>query len=85
MLRQGASQPWQNAMKILTGQSIMDASGILEYFSPLHNWLEEYNKKNDVFLGWEESDKGEVLTNSIYVSRVCIVALYSMFVPGCSP
>ncbi|KAJ8910672.1 hypothetical protein NQ315_002921 [Exocentrus adspersus] len=57
MLSMGSSKPWPDAMEVLTGQRTMDASGLLEYFKPLQNWLEEENKKNGVFIGWEPSKK----------------------------
>jgi peptidyl-dipeptidase A len=44
MLALGASQPWQDALYELTGQRVMDARAILEYFEPLQHWLEEQNK-----------------------------------------
>ncbi|HEX7110983.1 MAG TPA: M2 family metallopeptidase, partial [Mizugakiibacter sp.] len=50
MLGAGASQPWQQTLKTLTGQDDMDASAILDYFKPLHAWLEEQNKGVDC--GW---------------------------------
>lgn len=59
MLQLGGSRPWPDAMEVLTGQRNMDASGLLEYFRPLQNWLEDYNKKNRVYVGWEQSSKGK--------------------------
>ncbi|MES2858996.1 MAG: M2 family metallopeptidase [Pseudomonadota bacterium] len=43
MLGKGASQPWQQTMKELTGGEKMDASAVLEYFAPLQTWLKEQN------------------------------------------
>ena len=43
MLSKGASQPWQQTMKELTGGEKMDASAVLEYFAPLQGWLKEQN------------------------------------------
>ena len=54
----GSSKPWPDAIEVLTGQRTMDASALLEYFKPLHKWLETENKKNGAFIGWEKSDKG---------------------------
>jgi len=51
MLAQGASQPWQDTMKQLTGTREMDASAIIEYFKPLEAWLDEQNKGQDC--GWD--------------------------------
>ncbi|XP_019640619.1 PREDICTED: angiotensin-converting enzyme-like [Branchiostoma belcheri] len=50
MLRMGNSQPWPEAMKVMTGQNKMAASAILEYFQPLMKWLREQN--GDESIGW---------------------------------
>jgi peptidyl-dipeptidase A len=44
MLALGASRPWPEAMKAISGESAADASALLEYFAPLHKWLKEQNK-----------------------------------------
>jgi peptidyl-dipeptidase A len=44
MLEMGSSQPWQEAYKVLTGNEKMDATAILDYFSPLQTWLKEKNQ-----------------------------------------
>ena len=50
MLSKGASQPWQQTMKELTGGEKMDASAVLEYFAPLQTWLKEKNAGSSC--GW---------------------------------
>ena len=50
MLGKGASQPWQQTLKELTGQDDMDASAILDYFAPLQAWLKEQNRGQEC--GW---------------------------------
>ena len=50
MLKAGASQPWQQTLKEMTGEDSMDASAILDYFAPLQGWLKEQNK--DKTCGW---------------------------------
>ncbi len=50
MLSMGASQPWPEAMEVLTGEREMDATAILDYFAPLREWLNEQNKGKPV--GW---------------------------------
>jgi peptidyl-dipeptidase A len=40
MLALGASRPWPNAYRKMTGQGEADASALLEYFAPLRAWLE---------------------------------------------
>jgi peptidyl-dipeptidase A len=43
MLALGASKPWQDALEKISGQREMDASAILDYFKPLHEWLKQQN------------------------------------------
>lgn len=44
MLQKGASQPWPQTLRELTGGEQMDASAVLEYFAPLQTWLKEQNQ-----------------------------------------
>jgi peptidyl-dipeptidase A len=44
MLKMGASQPWPEAMRVMTGKDKADAGPMLEYFAPLLAWLKEQNK-----------------------------------------
>jgi peptidyl-dipeptidase A len=44
MLSMGASKPWPEALKAMTGTDKADASAIVEYFQPLMDWLKEQNK-----------------------------------------
>ncbi|KAG6454446.1 hypothetical protein O3G_MSEX008728 [Manduca sexta] len=55
MLQMGSSRPWPDAMEAITGQRKMDASGVLEYFAPLYDWLKAENERNNEFVGWEPS------------------------------
>ena len=50
MLEMGASQPWPDALEVVTGQRDMDATAILDYFAPLQAWLDEQNA--DRSCGW---------------------------------
>ena len=50
MLEMGKSRPWPEAMTALTGQPELDASAIIDYFTPLKAWLDEQNK--DRQCGW---------------------------------
>ncbi len=43
MLALGASRPWPEALKSMTGEDRMDASAILDYFAPLKAWLDQQN------------------------------------------
>jgi hypothetical protein len=57
MLQLGSSKPWPDAMEVLSGQREMDASGLLEYFKPLAEWLEKNNRQFGEYVGWERSQK----------------------------
>ena len=50
MLALGASKPWPEAMKAITGSDKADAAALLEYFAPLAAWLKEQNKGQQC--GW---------------------------------
>lgn len=50
LLAQGASRPWPETLERLTGTRQMDASAIIEYFSPLMRYLETQNR--DRRCGW---------------------------------
>jgi peptidyl-dipeptidase A len=45
MLEMGASRPWNEALKAVTGEDKLDASAIIDYFAPLKVWLDEQNKE----------------------------------------
>ena len=44
MMAMGLERPWPEALEALTGETQMDATAILDYFKPLHDWLKEQNK-----------------------------------------
>ncbi|MFT3843194.1 MAG: M2 family metallopeptidase [Myxococcaceae bacterium] len=44
MLAMGASKPWPEALKALSGETQMDASAVVDYFQPLMKWLETQNQ-----------------------------------------
>jgi peptidyl-dipeptidase A len=51
MMEMGLSRPWPDALDALTGQREMDATAILDYFAPLHAWLDEQNAGRTC--GWQ--------------------------------
>jgi peptidyl-dipeptidase A len=51
MLELGASRPWPEALGVLTGESKMDATAILDYFAPLKEFLDKQNA--GATLGWK--------------------------------
>lgn len=52
MLELGASRPWPEAMKLLTGQSSMSAEPLMDYFKPLIDYLAEENLRASDCFGW---------------------------------
>ncbi|KAM4622364.1 angiotensin-converting enzyme [Discoglossus pictus] len=54
VLRQGSSKTWQEILKNMTNTDKMDVGPLLEYFSPVTQWLMEQNQKNNETLGWPE-------------------------------
>ena len=50
MMAMGASEPWQDALETFTGARTVSASGMLEYFRPLQEYLETEN--NGRACGW---------------------------------
>ncbi|GGQ06628.1 M2 family metallopeptidase [Shewanella litoralis] len=52
MLEMGASQPWPEALNVVTGTKRMDAKAVLDYFVPLQVWLDEQNNEANRQCGW---------------------------------
>ncbi|QYJ87779.1 M2 family metallopeptidase [Shewanella mesophila] len=52
MLEMGQSQPWPEALSVVTGSKEMDASAVLDYFAPLKVWLDEQNQSANRQCGW---------------------------------
>jgi peptidyl-dipeptidase A len=44
MLEMGASQPWPEALNVVTGTKQMNGTAIVNYFAPLKTWLDQQNK-----------------------------------------
>ncbi len=44
MLAMGQSHEWPDALETITGTRTMEADGLLEYFRPLREWLDEQNR-----------------------------------------
>ena len=52
-LKVGASEPWPDVLKLMTGRTKMNADVILEYFQPLEKWLDNIIKQHQIPLGWD--------------------------------
>jgi peptidyl-dipeptidase A len=51
MLSLGASRPWRDALAVLSGETEMDATAILDYYAPLLTWLKAQNQGQQC--GWQ--------------------------------
>ncbi|KAK7912939.1 hypothetical protein WMY93_013150 [Mugilogobius chulae] len=52
MLELGRSQSWTRALETISGDVRMDAQPLLDYFQKLYIWLQEENRKNGRYVGW---------------------------------
>ncbi|WP_373988685.1 M2 family metallopeptidase [Duganella sp. BuS-21] len=43
MLELGASKPWPEALKAISGEDKIDGNALIEYFAPLKTWLDQQN------------------------------------------
>jgi peptidyl-dipeptidase A len=43
MLELGASKPWPEALKAISGEDRIDGGALLDYFAPLKTWLDQQN------------------------------------------
>uniref|UniRef100_A0AC35U5K0 Angiotensin-converting enzyme n=1 Tax=Rhabditophanes sp. KR3021 TaxID=114890 RepID=A0AC35U5K0_9BILA len=57
IMKEGASIDYLTALEMITGDRKLDSTPMLEYFSPLFEWLKKYNKDKKLFVGWD--GKGE--------------------------
>nr|XP_042907536.1 angiotensin-converting enzyme [Parasteatoda tepidariorum] len=48
MLSLGSSASWEEALKVLIKKKKITSSSLLKYFEPLHNWLIQYNRVNNI-------------------------------------
>ncbi|OWK14596.1 ACE, partial [Cervus elaphus hippelaphus] len=53
-MKLGFSQPWPEAMRLITGQSNMSAAAMMTYFKPLLDWLVTENGRHGEKLGWPQ-------------------------------
>ena len=48
----GRSIKWSELLTKLTGEQMLNASALVEYFAPLYEWLRAENKRNGERSGW---------------------------------
>jgi len=52
MLAMGRSQPWRDALEVLTGEREFKASALIRFFAPLQEWLKRDNEAHGQTPGW---------------------------------
>ncbi|KAL2089517.1 hypothetical protein ACEWY4_014205 [Coilia grayii] len=55
MLELGKSQSWTRALEQVAGVTRMDSKPLMDYFSVLHDWLVQENRKHNRKPGWRTS------------------------------
>ncbi|MPC38717.1 Angiotensin-converting enzyme [Portunus trituberculatus] len=69
LLNRGASVEWHEQLKDFMGGSngSMNAIAILNYFSPLQDYLDEFIKNNSIEVGWKEGQVDHYMIDSAYI------------------
>ncbi|XP_014679077.1 PREDICTED: angiotensin-converting enzyme-like [Priapulus caudatus] len=78
-MKLGASKPWQDAMEILTGQTKMDATAIMEYFQPLIDWLDEQISEHELTQGWDCTIPSTGGASRAHAASAIVVLLATMY------
>ena len=55
MLQAGSSRPWPDILNEMTGSKKLDASALVEYFSPLEGWLDDQISNLGIPVGWNST------------------------------
>lgn len=72
MLEAGRSKPWPKILKEAIGENELKATAILEYFSPLRDWLKQQRENKKYPIGWKE----QMSTQVIFISFAGMVIFY---------
>ncbi|XP_075166461.1 angiotensin-converting enzyme-like [Haematobia irritans] len=58
MMSLGSSKPWNETLfTILPQNPSLSADALLEYYEPIMTWIREFNKQNEVPVGWSDMTK----------------------------
>ena len=55
MLQAGSSRPWPDILNEMTGSKKLNASALVEYFSPLEGWLDDQISNLGIPVGWNST------------------------------
>ncbi|KAJ0177868.1 hypothetical protein K1T71_006741 [Dendrolimus kikuchii] len=73
----GASEDWRTVLYKMTGQSELSTKGILEYFSPLQDFLKEENARHALITDDDMDKSAPIVVGSIVVIlTLLIIILY---------
>lgn len=79
-LKMGGSKHWSEALKVMTGETELNADAILEYFEPLHEFLKVENQRlaseDEVRQIFEKYNKEAI----IYANKVTITKTISFLI-----
>lgn len=69
LLNKGASVEWHEQLRDFMGGSdgSMNATAILNYFSPLQEYLDQFIKNNSIEVGWKEGQVDHYMIDSAYI------------------
>lgn len=57
----GSTKPWKQVVgKILPNNTGLSSLALLEYYQPVLDWLNKYNKDANSKIGWTASKKSKV-------------------------
>jgi len=56
-LAAGNTKHWKVLLNDLTGSSVLDPRDLLEFFKPLNDWLVAENRRLNIPIGWDTTDK----------------------------
>lgn len=51
-MSKGASIKWPEALSIISETPQISTKPFLEYYEPVYQWLKDYIKENNVYIGW---------------------------------
>jgi len=61
MMSLGSTKPWKQVVgKILPNNTGLSSLALLEYYQPVLDWLNKYNKDANSKIGWTASKKSKV-------------------------
>nr|CAD7409048.1 unnamed protein product [Timema cristinae] len=79
VMSMGSSQPWPEALKVITGSRCMDASALREYLLPLEHWLTVENEKTGELIGWEHTGEDRATSGGSGMTVAFIIFAVATF------